>query len=84
MPQPDKILAIERMSTPANKRDIQVFLGMVSYQCRFISNFSKIAQPFFHFLKHKVPFIWSDDCKVLFDLLLKALISAPILAYPNF
>ena len=84
LPQPDKILAIEHMSTPANKRDIQVFLGMVGYYRRFISDFSKIAQPLFHLLKHEVPFIWSNDCKVLFNLLCKALISAPVLAYPNF
>ena len=84
LPQPDKISAIEHMSTPANKRDIQVFLGMVGYYRRFISDFSKIAQPLFHLLKHEVPFIWSNDCKVSFDLLRKALISAPVLAYPNF
>ena len=64
LPQPDKIPAIEHMSTPANKRDIQVFLGMVGYYRRFISDFSKIAQPLFHLLKHEVPFIWSNDFKV--------------------
>ena len=84
LPQPDKISAIEHLSTPANKRDIQVFLGMVGYCRRFISDFSKIAQPLFHLLKHDVPFIWSNESKVSFELLCKALIYAPVLAYPNF
>ena len=34
-------------------------------------------------VKNEVPFIWSPNCKIAFNLLHKALISAPVLAYPN-
>ena len=72
------------MTSPQSKRDIQVFLGMVGYYRQFIVDFSKTAQPLFHLLKNDSPFIWSSNCKIAFDLLRKALISAPVLAYPNF
>ena len=39
---------------------------------------------FFSSFKNEVPFIWSSNCKFAFDLLRKALISAPVLAYPDF
>ena len=31
LPQPEKVVEIEKMSVPSNKRDIQVFFGMVGY-----------------------------------------------------
>ena len=83
-PQPDKVAAIEYMTSPQSKQDIQVFLGMVGNYRRFIVDFSKTAQPLVHLLKNEVPFIWSSNCKIALDLLRKALISAPVLAYPNF
>ena len=72
------------MTSPQSKRDIQVFIGMVGYYQQFIVDFSKTAQPLFHLLKNEVPFIWSSNCKIAFDLLRKALIFAPFLAYPDF
>ena len=72
------------MSSLQSKQDIQVFIGIVGYYWRFIIDFSNTAQPLFRLLKYKVPFIWSSDCKIVFDLLRKALNSAPVLAYPNF
>ena len=57
-PQSNKVAAIKNMSVPVNKHNIQVFLGMIGYYWRFITDFSKIAQSFFHLLKNEVPFIW--------------------------
>ena len=34
--------------------------------------------------KKNVPFVWTEACCEAFDKLKRALVSAPILAYPNF
>ena len=71
------------MQIPANKRDIQVFLGMVGYYRRFIPDFAEIADPLFHFLRANVKFNFSEDCMKAFKQLTKLLATAPVLAYPN-
>ena len=48
-PQQDKVDTIEHMTSPQSKCDIQVFIGMVGYYWQFIVDFSKTAQPLFHF-----------------------------------
>lgn len=83
-PQPAKIEALERMQVPTNKRDIQVFLGMVGYYRRFIPDFAKIGEPLFHLLKAGVEFNFSDACVSAFNKLTSILASAPVLMYPDF
>ena len=50
-PQPSKIESIVKMQRPSNKRDIQVFLGMIGYYRQFLPLFSVTAQPLFNLLK---------------------------------
>ena len=83
-PQLSKINAIVKMTPPKNRKDIQIFLGMVGYYCRFIKNFSGTALPLFHLLKKESIFIWNEACQESFDALRTALVSLPVLAYPNF
>lgn len=83
-PVPAKVEAIEKMQTPANKRDVQVFLGMIGYYRRFIPGFASIGDPLFHLLKGEVPFNWSSSCQEAFDTFKKCLISLPLLSYPDF
>ena len=53
-PQPAKVDGINKMAAPSNKKDVQVFLGMVGYYRRFIPNFSKHTEPIFWILKRKL------------------------------
>ena len=48
-PVPLKVEAIEKMQVPTNKRDVQVFLGMIGYYRRFIPNFATFGDPCFIF-----------------------------------
>ena len=83
-PQPSKIEAITKMQRPTNKRDIQVFLGMIGYYRQFIFLFSVTAQPLFELLKLDVKFTWSSQCESAFIALKNKMIEHPILVYPNF
>ena len=72
------------MQRPTNKRDIQVFLGMIGYYRQFIPLFSVTAQPLFELLKLDVKFTWSSQCESAFIALKNKMIEHPILVYPNF
>ena len=72
------------MAAPSNKKDIQVFLGMVGYYRWFIPNFSKHAEPIFRLLKKEAEFAWTEQCEIAFEYLKKCLVTNPILAYPDF
>ena len=60
------------------------FLGLANYYRRFIKGFSEIASPRNALTKKGVKFLWSESCAVAFDRLKCALISAPVLVFPNF
>merc|ERR1712016_489621 len=59
-------------------------MGMASYYRTFIEGFSNIAVPLFALTKKNVKFVWTDECQKAFDKLKLALVSAPVLAYPDF
>lgn len=47
-------------------------------------NFGVIARPLFNLLKKGTPFVWSSITERAFQLLKEQLISAPVLALPDF
>ena len=58
---------------------INSFLGDVGFYRRFIKDFSHIARPLTNLLAKDVPFEFDDACLKSFNILKKALISAPII-----
>ena len=58
---------------------------MINYYRRFIEGFSEITAPLTNLLKGKPKLVeWNDDAEKAFIELKQRLISAPILANPNF
>jgi hypothetical protein len=45
-----------------NASEIQSFLGLASYYCWFIKDFSKIAKPMTRLLKKNNNFDWTEEC----------------------
>ena len=60
-------------------KDIRSFLRHVGFYRRFIKDFSKISKPLCKLLAKDATFKFDDICLKAFDILKKALISAPIL-----
>ncbi|XP_071917169.1 uncharacterized protein [Coffea arabica] len=78
-----KIEVIERMPPRTNVKGIRNFLGHVGFYRRFIKDFSKIAKPLCELLAKDVPFHFNDECLLAFNRLKKELVSAPIIASPD-
>jgi hypothetical protein len=79
-----KIEAISAWPMPTNTKELRSFLGLAGYYMEFVRHFRIISQPLTYFLKKGILFIWTNDHQEAFDALKQALVSAPILALPNF
>ena len=79
---PSKISTIK--DWPENGKDLRSFLGMAGYYRRFVPQFGMISKPLTNLLKRGTVFVWTSATEASFQALKKALISAPVLAMPNF
>jgi hypothetical protein len=64
-------------------KEIRSFLGHAGFYRRFIKDFSQIARPLTSLLAKDAPLIFTDECHEFFQILKKALISAPIIQPPD-
>ncbi|CAG4983670.1 unnamed protein product [Parnassius apollo] len=83
-PNPEKVRAVTEFPVPKSPKDIKSFLGLVSYYRRFIPDFSKYAKSLTSLLKKDVPFEWKNEQQLSFETLKGKLVTAPVLAYPDF
>lgn len=56
-PDPQKVSAVRNFPTTKNIKNFRQFLGLADYYCRFISDFTRIANLQSNLLKKDVPFI---------------------------
>jgi len=74
-----KTEVIERLPPRVNIKGIRSFLGHAGFYRRFINDFSFITRPLTRLLAKDVPFEFDDTCLQAFEILKKAVISAPII-----
>jgi hypothetical protein len=79
-----KISAISSWSTPTNLKELRSFLGLAGYYRKFVRHFGIICQPLNALLKYFFVFVWTQQHQTTFEALKQVLISAPVLALPNF
>ena len=82
-PLPEKLESIERMPASTTPKEIKQFLGFMGYYRKFIPRFADIARPMTNLTKKDVSFEWTLQCQASFEMLKDALITSPILKYPD-
>ena len=82
-PLPEKLESFKKMLAPTTPKEIKQFLGLVGYYRKFIPRFADIARPMTNLTKQDVPFEWTLQCQASFEMLKDALITSPILKYPD-
>jgi hypothetical protein len=65
-------------------KQVQAFLGLVSYYRKFIKNCSSIASPLIKLTEKKAIFNWTENCEQSFQTLKNFLVSENVLALPDF
>ena len=83
-PNLSKIRVVTEFPVPTNTTGVKAFLGICNYYRRFIKGFAAIASPLNKWTSKNVKFSWTPACQTSFDILKQALVSAPILTYPDF
>ena len=63
---------------------VRAFLGFCSYYRRFVKDFACRAGPLYNLLRKSTVFRWTAACQTSFTDLRDAMVSAPILAFPEF
>ncbi len=83
---PDKLTAVSKYPKPRNVRELRGFVGFASYYRRFIKNFAKHVSPLTRHMGEKDPkaaIPWKAAEEVAFETIKQKLLSAPVLAHPD-
>jgi hypothetical protein len=80
----DRVASIQNMPLPANKKQLQSFLGVVNYYRVFVFKFAEIAEPLYGLLRKNAPFLWTHVHTEAINILKEKLASAPIVKFPNY
>ena len=82
-PDQSKVSVITKMSAPTCKKQVQSFIGMISYLSKFSARLSERAESIRELSKGNVPSNWSPEHQSAFTQMTKKIASASILAYYN-
>lgn len=83
-PDPVKLDGVRLWPIPTTLKQLRSFLGFLNYYRRFIHNYSEIARPLYNLLKKDAEWTWTKEVEQpAFDKLKDAMLTAPVLAYPD-
>jgi len=82
--EPEKVSAVADWPEPTTLKQIRQFLGMASWYRRFMANFSTLAAPLTQLTRKNARWKWGEEEATAFRALKERLVSAPVLACPDF
>jgi hypothetical protein len=75
-----RIEAIDTINIPRNRKEIQSFLGKISFLRRFILNFVEIIKLIIDMIKKDIEVKWTNEAKDSFERIKNFIGEAPVLA----
>ena len=81
---PSKTEKIAQWPTPTSIWEVQQFLGLANYYRRFVKDFAAIAKPLHRLTEKTAKFEWTNECQTAFEEIRRRLVTAPILAFPDY
>ena len=81
---PQKTERVASWPTPSSKREVQQFLGLANYYRRFVKDFAVVAKPLHRLTEKTARFEWTEDAQAAFEELRRRLVTAPVLAFPDY
>ena len=82
-PDTDKVNDLKAMPAPQNKKELQEFLGFITYMSPFIQNLAEKAAPLRELLKKDSIFIWEEHHQTCFQKLKDTVSEDATLVYFN-
>jgi len=81
---PDKVDVIKNLPPPKNLKQLHTFIGMVGYYAKFIPEYAQIMAPLNDLRKKNVKYNLSEVHLQSIQKLKEALITSPVLRFPDF
>lgn len=81
---PEKIQVIQHWPAPTSVKELRSFLGLSGYYRKFVRNYGILSKPLTNLLRKGQLYIWTAETEDAFQALKQALITAPVLAMPDF
>jgi hypothetical protein len=78
-----KVEAIQELSLPISKKEVQSFMGKINFLRRFVSNFVELVNHIITMLRKGNEVKWIVDSIESFNQIKKALTESPMLISPN-
>ena len=79
----EKVKGVLDWLTSRCVKDVQKFLGLVNYYCRFIESFASIARPLHDMVKKDKKWDWTEKQEKVFRELKERFTKEPVLAAPD-
>ena len=76
----EKVRRVLEWLTPKCVKDVQKFLGLANYYCRFIQDFASIMRPLYDMVKKDKKWKWMEKQERAFEELKKKFTQEPVLA----
>ena len=80
---PSKVEAIMNIPTPSNKKELQQFLGLMTYLSQFIPHFSEKTSDLRDILKKETPWYWEQHHQRCFEELKQSIKTSRALRFYN-
>jgi ribonuclease HI len=81
---PSRVEAIQTLSLPRSKKEVQAFLGKINFLRRFVSNFVELVKHITTMLRKGNEVKWTTEPRESFVQIKKALTEAPVLISPDY